>query len=198
MDRKRKQGEKASKHQNRGHNQDQYMSKNIKNANKRRKRFKLLAKGADVFKIGERIGKIQDNCHKCRTDESETSISDQNSNPLICCAYCTTVVHENCLVYGDPIDWNGSKPINEMSRHYINRFICYRCELRCFGDLKESESSKKEESSSDEESVSVSKVRSDEEESVESLESNHNRCGCFIGKCHYYPDQCPLYYVDDG
>ena len=96
MDSKRKQGEKASEHQNWGHNQDQHISNNIKNAvsaqgadaHERRQGFKVLAKGVDTHKIGEHIGKSQDKCHtegdlkeseSCKKEESssdEESVSD--------------------------------------------------------------------------------------------------------------------------
>ena len=63
------------------------------------------------------------------------------------------------------------------------------------GDRKKTESSKKEESSSDEEFESDSNVSSDEEE-IE--QSNHNGCGCCGDKCDFYPDECEIFYVDDG
>ena len=93
MDHKIKQ--KASEHQNCGHNQDQHTSKKIKIAIRRSQRLKVsaqgadaherrvLAKDADTQKMGEHIRKSQDKCHtegdrkKSESSKKEVSSSDE-------------------------------------------------------------------------------------------------------------------------
>ena len=135
MDHKIKQ--KASEHQNCGHNQDQHTSKKIKIAIRRSQRLKVSAQGADAHERTRVLAKDADT-HKIRKSQDK----------------CHTE-----------------------------------------GDRKKSESSKKEVSSSDEEFESDSNVSSDEEE-IE--QSNHNGCGCYSDKCEFHPDECQLFYVDDG
>ena len=126
------------------------MSEKIQKTKKRRERFRFLAQCAEYNKIGEHVGKFEDNCHRCcPRGTKRTSISGRNHNPLICCAYCATAVHVNCIGCEFPLDWTSSTVGNEVIR-CITRFVCYECELRCKKELE----SEEEEESSDQESVS--------------------------------------------